>query len=94
LGRGAYAVRRVQAVLARSNDPDVASVSLKLVRVVMAELGLTGLPAAPLQKHHTAGAEATVQPWRYHLHQNCRAAVSCHGDRLLHPAGDRLVDGR
>jgi putative transposase len=41
-GRGAYGVRRVHAVLARSHDPEVASCSLKLVRTLMAELGLAG----------------------------------------------------
>jgi len=41
-GRGAYGVRRVHAVLARSHDPEVASCSLKLVRTLMAELGLSG----------------------------------------------------
>jgi putative transposase len=41
-GRGAYGVRRVHAVLRRSDDPEVASVSLKLVRSVMAQLGLAG----------------------------------------------------
>jgi putative transposase len=39
-GRGTYGVRRVQQVLARSTDPQVASVSLKMVRSVMAELDL------------------------------------------------------
>lgn len=39
-GRGTYGVRRVQAVLARSTDPQVASVSLKMVRSLMAELDL------------------------------------------------------
>ena len=39
-GRGAYGVRRVQQVLARCTDPQVASVSLKMVRSVMAELDL------------------------------------------------------
>lgn len=42
LGRGTYGVRRVHAVLARSHDPAIASVSLNLVRAVMAELGLAG----------------------------------------------------
>lgn len=37
LGRGAYGVRRVHAVLARSDDPQVAGVSLDLVRVLMRE---------------------------------------------------------
>jgi transposase InsO family protein len=41
-GRGAYGVRRVHAVLARSQDPEVAWCSEKLVRSVMAELGLAG----------------------------------------------------
>jgi putative transposase len=41
-GRGAYGVRRVHAVLSRSHDPEVASCSEKLVRSVMAELGLAG----------------------------------------------------
>jgi len=39
-GRGTYGVRRVQQVLARSTDPQVASVSLNMVRSVMAELDL------------------------------------------------------
>lgn len=39
-GRGTYGVRRVQQVLARSSDPQVASASLNLVRSIMAELGL------------------------------------------------------
>ena len=37
LGRGTYGVRRVHAVLARSHDPEVASVSLDLVRALMQE---------------------------------------------------------
>jgi transposase InsO family protein len=39
-GRGTYGVRRVQAILARSDDPQVASASLKLVRSIMREKGL------------------------------------------------------
>ena len=39
-GRGTYGVRRVHAILARSTDPDVASVSVDLVRAVMAQEGL------------------------------------------------------
>lgn len=39
-GRGTYGVRRVQQVLARSTDPQVASVSLKMVRSIMAERDL------------------------------------------------------
>lgn len=36
-GRGTYGVRRVQQVLARSTDPQIAGVSLKLVRSIMKE---------------------------------------------------------
>ena len=39
-GRGTYGVRRVHAMLTRSDVPDVASASPKLVRSVMLELGL------------------------------------------------------
>jgi len=39
-GRGTYGVRRVHAIVSRSDDPEVASASPKLVRAVMAELGL------------------------------------------------------
>jgi len=39
LGRGTYGVRRVAQVLRRSADPQVASVSLRLVRAIMAEQG-------------------------------------------------------
>ena len=37
LGRGTYGTRRGHAVLARSDDPEVASVSLDLVRTLMGE---------------------------------------------------------
>jgi len=43
LGRGTYGVRRVHAVLARSDDPEVASVSLDLVRTLMQENDLQAL---------------------------------------------------
>ena len=36
-GRGAYGVRRVHAVLRRSTDPQIATVSLRMVRDIMAE---------------------------------------------------------
>ena len=39
-GRGTYGVRRVHAMLTRSDVPDVANASPKLIRSVMAELGL------------------------------------------------------
>jgi putative transposase len=37
LGRGTYGVRRIHAVLTHSDDPEVASVSLDLVRKLMQE---------------------------------------------------------
>jgi len=37
LGRGTYGVRRVHAVLTHSDDPEVSSVSLDLVRNLMQE---------------------------------------------------------
>ena len=39
-GRGTYGVRRVHAIVSRSDDPEVASASPKLVRAIMAQLGL------------------------------------------------------
>lgn len=39
-GRGAYGVRRVHAMLTRSDDAEVASASLRLVRAIMAAHGL------------------------------------------------------
>ena len=53
-GRGTYGVRRVHAILARSHDPEIASVSVSLVRVIMAELGLAGC--------QPRGYRATTQP--------------------------------
>lgn len=53
-GRGSYGVRRVHAVLARSDDPEVACCSQKLVRSVMAELGLAGC--------QPRGYKTTTQP--------------------------------
>jgi transposase InsO family protein len=61
-GRGAYGVRRVQAVLARSHDPEVASCSLKLVRSVMAELGLAGCQPRAYQTTTQPDPDATGQP--------------------------------
>jgi transposase InsO family protein len=40
LGRGSYGARRVHAILSRSDEPAVASASLKLVRSIMREHGL------------------------------------------------------
>ena len=39
-GRGTYGFRRVHAIIARCNDPIVASASPKLIRSIMADLGL------------------------------------------------------
>ena len=41
-GRGTYGVRRVHAMLTRSADPEVASVSLDLVRAIMRDEDLAG----------------------------------------------------
>jgi putative transposase len=62
LGRGAYGVRRVHAVLARSEDPEVSSVSLKLVRAVMAELGLAGCQPQSYKTTTRPDPDATGQP--------------------------------
>lgn len=53
-GRGTYGVRRVHAVLQRSHDPEVAAASSKLVRSVMAELGLAAC--------QPRGYKTTTQP--------------------------------
>jgi len=62
LGRGAYGVRRVHAVLSRSHDPEVASVSLNLVRAVMAELGLAGCQPRSYKTTTRPDPHATGQP--------------------------------
>jgi len=46
-GRGCYGVLRVHGVLRRCHDPEVASASVKPVRSVMRELGLSGCQPAP-----------------------------------------------
>lgn len=63
-GRGTYGVRRVHAMLRRSSDPQVAGVSLSLVRDLMAREGLVACqpraykvttvadPAAPVVTDH------------------------------------------
>ena len=113
LGRGSYGVRRVHRVLTGSHNPEVASCSAKLIRSVMAELGLkacqprayrtttqpdpdaTGQPADLLGRDFTADRPGGEAGRRHHLHPYLgRLAVSGHGDRLLQPRGDRLVDGR
>lgn len=40
VGRGTYGVRRVQAMLTRSDDPQVATALLRIVRDIMQENGL------------------------------------------------------
>jgi putative transposase len=62
LGRGAYGVRRVHAVLARSDDPAVANCSLKLVRAVMTELGLAGCQPRGYKTTTRPDPDATGQP--------------------------------
>jgi putative transposase len=52
----------VHAVLARSEDPEVSSVSLKLVRAVMAELGLAGCQPQSYKTTTRPDPDATGQP--------------------------------
>jgi putative transposase len=62
LGRGAYGVRRVRWVLGCSTDPEVASCSEKLVRSVMAELGLKACQPRAYKTTTQPDHEATGQP--------------------------------
>ena len=62
LGRGTYGVRRVQQVLARSADPEVASASEKLVRSVMAERGLKACQPRAYKTTTQPDPDATGQP--------------------------------
>jgi putative transposase len=62
VGRGAYGVRRVHAVLRRSDDPEVACCSLKLVRAVMTELGLAGCQPRAYKTTTRPDPEATGHP--------------------------------
>lgn len=62
LGRGAYGVRRVHRVLKRSADPQVASCSPKLVRSVMAELGLKACQPRAYRTTTQPDPDATGQP--------------------------------
>ena len=61
-GRGAYGVRRVHAVLTRSHDPEVASCSIKLVRAVMAEQGLSGCQPRAYKRTTRPDPTASGQP--------------------------------
>ena len=61
-GRGAYGVRRVHAVLARSHDSEVASSSLKLVGSLMAELGLSGCQPRPYKTTTEPDPDAPAAP--------------------------------
>jgi putative transposase len=61
-GRGAYGVRRVWRVLARSHDPEVSSVSLKLVATIMRELGLKGCQPRAYKTTTQPDPDATGQP--------------------------------
>jgi HTH-like domain len=101
LGRGAYGIRRVHAVL-RSDDPQVAPVSLKLVRAVMAELGLAASQPRGYKTTTRPDPDATAQPadlvgrdfttdtmgklvGDITYIKPAGLAVPGHGDRLLHP---------
>ena len=61
-GRGCYGVRRVHAVLQRCHDPEVASVSVKLVRSVMAELGLSGCQSRAYKTTTRPDPDAAAAP--------------------------------
>ena len=62
LGRGSYGVRRVHRVLTRSHDPEVASSSAKLIRSVMAELGLKACQPRAYRTTTQPDPDATGQP--------------------------------
>jgi putative transposase len=55
LGRGTYGVRRVHAVLTHSDDSEVASVSLDLVRNLMQENDLHASSRAPTRSPPSPG---------------------------------------
>ncbi len=59
LGRGTYGTRRVHAVLARSDDPEVASVSLDLVRTLMQENDLHACQPRAYRVTTVSGQTAT-----------------------------------
>ena len=98
-------------MLTRRADPEVASVSLDLVRSIMRDQDLAACPpraykvttrqdpdADPIRdrvgRDFTAEAPGVEVGRRHHLHQDLGGlVVSGHRDRLLHPAGRRLVDG-
>lgn len=63
-GRGTYGVRRVHRMLKRSADPEVASCSVRLVRSVMAQLGLKACQPRAYRTTTEAdpAATATGQP--------------------------------
>ncbi len=70
-GRGAYGARRVHAILTRSQDPEVASVGLDLVRDIMREHDLVacqprayrGLPpCATASRRSPTTCDATSPP--------------------------------
>ena len=62
LGRGTYGVRRVHGVLTASHDLEVASCSAKLVRSIMAELGLKACQPRACKTTTQPDPDATGQP--------------------------------
>ena len=62
LGRGSYGVRRVHRILTRSHDPEVASCSAKLIRSVMAELGLKACQPRAYKTTTQPDPDATGEP--------------------------------
>jgi len=59
-GRGTYGVRRVHAILARSDNPEVATASPKLVRAIMREEGLRACQPRAYRVTTVRDAEATA----------------------------------
>ena len=70
-GRGAYGVRRVHAMLTRSDDPQVATASIDLVRSVMAERGLVA--CQPRAYKATTVADPDADPVADQVHRDFAA---------------------
>lgn len=58
-GRGTYGARRVRAILRRSDDPQVAAASVKLIRSIMRE---RGLKACQRRAYRVTTRQAKTQP--------------------------------
>jgi putative transposase len=78
-GRGAYGVRRVHAVLTRSDDPEVATASPRIVRDLMREHGLRACQPRPHRV--TTVPDPAAEPRADHLDRDFTAAAP--GRRLV-----------